>query len=58
VFFILCLTTIIFVINEISEMDVQRILFSSMKTEIMMYSSKKAFGYGLGNCQEAMGYHI
>jgi hypothetical protein len=39
-------------------MDVPRILFSSMKTEIMMFSSKKEYGYGLGNRQEAMGYHI
>jgi hypothetical protein len=39
-------------------MDVQRILFSSMKTEIMMFSSKKECGYGLGNRQEAMGYHV
>jgi hypothetical protein len=58
VFFILCLNTIIFVINEISEMDAQRLLFSSMKTEIMDFSSKKEHGYGLGNRQEAMGYHI
>jgi hypothetical protein len=53
----LCLTTIIFVISEISEMDVQRILFSSMKTE-MMFSSRNEYGYGLGNRQEAMGYRI
>jgi hypothetical protein len=40
-----CLYVIILINNEIVEMDVWWVLFSSMKRAIMMFSSKKQYDY-------------
>ncbi len=57
-FVILHVSVIILVVNEILEIDVWWMLFSSMKRAVMMFSSKKQYGYGLGNWWEATGYRI